>query len=177
MGYTTDFVGQFNLNRQLDGDTHEFLTRFNETRRMKRKVDKKYGVEGEFYVLGDGFSGQKNDPTIVSYNDPPQTQPGLWCQWKPSKDGMHLIWDGGEKFYHYTEWIQYIIEKILKPRGYILNGEVKWQGEDPEDSGTIRVVKNQVEVVQSGEATQLPVSNPLTGGELPPLPKRKILWN
>jgi hypothetical protein len=37
--------------------------------------------------------------------------------------------------------------RFLAPWGYVLNGEVEWQGEDEEDTGKILVVDNSVEVV------------------------------
>jgi hypothetical protein len=36
MGYTTSFDGQFELNKKLDPETHSFLTKLEETRRMER---------------------------------------------------------------------------------------------------------------------------------------------
>jgi hypothetical protein len=84
MGYTTDFSGSFELNKQLGPKMKEFLTKLNETRRMKRKVSDKFGVDGEFFVGGTGSFGQDSTGDVVDYNDPPSTQPGLWCQWTPT---------------------------------------------------------------------------------------------
>ena len=147
MGYTTDFTGSFKVSKPgrkfLDEKTRTFLVDLNETRRMARKMDKKYGVEGEFFVKGKGMCGQDHDDNIIDYNVPPKTQPGLWCQWTPNEDGSEIEWDGGEKFYCYVEWLQYIIDNVLEPKDYKLNGEVEYQGEDPEDFGMI-VVKDNV---------------------------------
>lgn len=144
MGYTTEFDGKFNLNKKLDKETHEFLTKLASTRRMKRKLPTEYGIEGEFYVDGAGYAGQDREDSIVDYNKPPSTQPGLWCQWVPTEDGTAIEWDGGEKFYHYVDWIKYIIDKVLAPRGYSLSGVVDWRGEDWSDTGTIVVRDNKV---------------------------------
>jgi hypothetical protein len=144
MGYTTEFDGKFNLNKKLDKETHEFLTKLATTRRMKRKLPPEYGIEGEFYVDGAGYAGQDREDSIVDYNKPPSTQPGLWCQWTPTHDGTAIEWDGGEKFYHYVDWIKYIIDKVLAPRGYSLSGVVDWRGEDWSDTGTIVVRDNKV---------------------------------
>jgi hypothetical protein len=135
MGYTTEFVGKFSIDKKLDDNTYKLLKGLANTRRMKRKVDAKYGIEGEFYVEGKGFAGQDQDETISDYNSPPSTQPGLWCQWTPSPDKKSLEWDGNEKFYAYTIWLQYLIEKILKPRGYKVNGMVTWQGRERSRQG------------------------------------------
>ena len=144
MGYSTEFNGEFKINKPLDAATYKLLKGLNETRRMARKVDKKYGVEGEFYIKGKGSMGQDHEPNIIDFNKQPITQPSLWCQWVPSTDKERIVWDCGEKFYRYTEWIIYLIDKILKPRGYILNGNVDWQGEDSDDRGTICITNNVV---------------------------------
>jgi hypothetical protein len=144
MGYTTDFSGQLKFNKQLSLDDHTFLTKLADTRRMARNVDPKYGVEGEFYVEGGGSFGQAGEPNVIDSNRPPETQPGLWLQWRPTEDGWYLEWDGGEKFYNYVEWLRYLIEKILSPRGYVLNGEIEWFGEDLDDRGKIAVKDNTI---------------------------------
>ena len=147
MGYSTEFRNRFNLDKELSDEDFNFLTKFNETRRMKRNLPAEYGIDGEFYVDGGGSFGQAQEENIVDHNEPPSTQPGLWCQWVPTEDRMGIEWDGGEKFYHYTEWIKYLIEKILSPRGYTLKGIVKWQGEDMNDRGQIEIVDNKVHEV------------------------------
>jgi len=149
MGYTTDFNGVFKLNKKLDAETHAFLTKFNETRRMARNVQG-YGIEGEFYVDANGHAGQEHTPDIIDYNRPPKTQPGLWCKWIPTHDGMGIEWDGGEKFYDYVTWIEYIIKNFLAPKGYKLTGLMQWRGEDFNDMGTI-AIKNNVVTCHSGK--------------------------
>jgi hypothetical protein len=146
MGYTTDFTGSFSLNKKLDFETHEYLNRFSESRRMKRKLEG-YGIDGEFY-LGSGDSGQDHEDNIVNYNEPPLTQPGLWCNWKPNDCGTAIEWNGAEKFYCYTLWLKYIITNFLAPKGYVLNGRVAYQGENEEDFGVIIVENNKIYVTE-----------------------------
>ena len=145
MGYSTDFSGQFTLDRKLDDETFDLLNGLASTRRMKRNVDSKYGVDGEFYI-GKGDFGQDEEDNIVDYNTPPRTQPSLWLQWIPTDDREHIEWDGNEKFYSYVEWIEYIINKVLKPKGYVLNGVVEWGGEERSDVGEITITDNVVRV-------------------------------
>jgi len=142
MGYSTDFDGEFNITPKLSSDDKTFLNNLANTRRMARNVGAEYGSEGEFYVDGSGDFGQEKDDNIIDFNRPPNTQPGLWCQWNPNDTGDTLMWNGGEKFYNYKEWLQYLIDKILAPRGYTLNGEVFWNGEDSDDFGKIVVLNN-----------------------------------
>lgn len=144
MGYTTEFEGSFKINKQVDQETFDLLRGLASTRRMKRTgLDKKYGVDGEFYVEEDNETPSKG--TIVNYNVPPDTQPGLWCQWLIDDDKQTIYWDGVEKFYKYQEWIKYFI-KILKKKGYILNGTVLWQGEDIYDRGQIIIKNNKMKI-------------------------------
>jgi hypothetical protein len=57
---------------------------------------------------------------------------------------MHIEWDGGEKFYYFIEWMEYLISKILAPRGYVVNGSISWQGEELHDTGVFEVNDNMV---------------------------------
>jgi uncharacterized protein (TIGR02996 family) len=135
-----------------------YLTAFNETRRMKRDPAKaallpdpvrlavglSVGEDGAYIVGGSGFHGQDDDGSVLDHNSPPNGQPGLWCQWRPSEDGTAIIWDGGEKFYDYVEWLEYLILHFFNPWAYILNGKVRWQGEVSEDRGIITLINNRV---------------------------------
>lgn len=151
MGYSTDFEGKLKFNRKLTEKEANFINKLAETRRMARNVDPKYGVEGEFYVEGDDW----NDPTVIDGNAPPRTQPGLWCQWVVTDDRQFLEWDGGEKFYNYVEWLEYIINNVFPyiledgDEPLMLSGVVEWQGEESNDIGRI-VVNNNVVSTHGG---------------------------
>lgn len=155
MGYTTDLYGTLKFNRQLTVGEKNYLEKFSDTRRMARNVDNKYGVEGEFYVDGEGPMGQGNEDNIIDYNAPPKTQPGLWCQWVPTEDGNGLGWNGMEKFYHYVEWLEYLIKSVFPwiledgDEPLVLNGEIEWYGEDREDMGKIVVKNNEVTALEA----------------------------
>ena len=160
MGYTTDFNGKFNLNKELSPKMAQYLTLFNETRRMNRNADEVFGVQGEFFVFGGGSFGQDRESNIVDFNNQPSTQPSLWCQWTPTSDRMGIEWDGGEKFYSYTEWLVYLIHKILAPNGYVLNGVVEWSGEETDDVGEIFVEDNKVFIQEwKGEKKEVTPQN------------------
>lgn len=160
MGYTTDFRGSFTLSKPATPEQIEYLNRFSYTRRMKRDVEilneqykgefglpgVGYGQEGEFFCKRDGDFGQSKDDSIIDSNQAPSTQPGLWCQWVLNEEGTELEWDGGEKFYCYVEWLDYLIENFFKRWGIQLSGKVKWQGEDMDDRGVIELEDNQMSV-------------------------------
>mgnify|MGYP001081153724 FL=1 len=129
MGYSTDFWDEFTIDKPLDDETYALLEGLSQTRRMSRDIvklgkrvyeienptpedianwEKEFGCEGEFWV---GDTEQRGDRTedVINGNQPPATQPGLWCQWEILEDRQTIIWDGGEKFYEYIAWIEYII--------------------------------------------------------------------
>lgn len=110
-----------------------------------------YGEFGEYYV-GDndrlGVKDYNTPPGKKSYGDDSNVgQPGLWCQWVVRDDDT-LVWDGGEKFYAYVEWLEYLIENFFKDWGVLLNGEIEWQGEEMSDRGQIVVKDNVVETYE-----------------------------
>lgn len=160
MGYTTDFEGAFQLDRRLAPEHHAYLVKFAGTRRVRRDVaktllladpvrlaaDLPVGVDGEFFVNGLGFGGQDRTKDILDYNEPPGTQPCVWCQWVPNEQGTAIQWDGGEKFYDYVLWIEYLIDNFMVLWGYKLNGRVTWEGQERNDIGEILVVDNTVTV-------------------------------
>jgi len=164
MGYTTYFNGSFNLDKTLSSEHKLYLNTFNNIRHMKRDIDKlqnlpdpvrenvglPIGKDGEYYVGSTNDYGQDKTEDVINYNSPPAYQPDLWCKWVPSSDGNEIVWDEAEKFYGYTEWIEYLIEHFLQPWGYILNGEVNWEGEDHSDIGII-IVKDNVVTTKIGK--------------------------
>ncbi len=92
--------------------------------------------------------GNDDGPDVLDTNEPPDGQPGNWCQWVPSLDGKYIQWNGASGFEHYDEWIVYLITHFLAPFDYTLNGEVKWYGEDHDDIGKIVVEDNKMQVLQ-----------------------------
>ncbi len=74
--------------------------------------------------------------------------PTTYCQWRPTKDGTGLEWDGVEKFYYYGEWLEYLIAHFLKPWGYTLSGAVRYAGWTEGVKGTITVTDNEVTVTR-----------------------------
>jgi hypothetical protein len=116
MGYNTDFSGSFKITPSLSETDLAFVEKF---------------VEG-----GPSYAKDRGWPKA----------PNSWCQWIPDPSGNFLRWDGGEKFYLYTEWLEYLIKNLLAPRGYSLNGFVTWDGEESGDVGKIEVVNNHITV-------------------------------
>ena len=165
MGYTTEFEGHFDISPAIAPEHAAYLNKFAGTRRMQRYADvltgRKFpdpireavglpiGEDGEYFVGGTGVAGQDRDASVDDYNRPPNDQPGLWCKWVVGKtvngDDV-VVWDGGEKFYAYIEWLQYLIDRFFKPWGYTLHGVVTWWGESKGDIGEIDVIDNEIKV-------------------------------
>jgi len=143
MGYDTEYFGIISLNKPLDDETYTFLTQLAKTRRMKRNLGPEYGIEGEYFVEGD-WNTEPRPETILDYNNPPSIQPGHWCQWVPTEDRQGLEWDGGEKFYCGPEWMDYIIHRILAPKGYVCNGTLVAQGGEDNNDYWKLYVKNNI---------------------------------
>jgi len=167
MGYATDFNGWFNTDRKLSNDEISFLNAFKEGRHMTRSdivLEKmrdekdpsfnqklydlivKLGLpfKSKYYVGKEDF-GQKLDSSILDYNLPGEA-PGLWLQWEPRPDGEGIQWDGGEKFYEYVNWLQFLIDEFFKPWGIMLDGSVEYRGQDWDDTGYIIVTDNIITV-------------------------------
>jgi hypothetical protein len=158
MGYTTDFYGAVSVEPPLNEDERTYLRKFAETRRLDRE-------RGPYFVDGSGFAGQGHDSDIRDYNNPPEGQPGLWCQWVPIDDGTAIEWDGQEKFYEAEEWMAYLIDHFLKPGAeasksddpqfagftfdHVVNGTIEAQGEDPDDKWRLVVEDNVVRTQQA----------------------------
>jgi hypothetical protein len=161
MGYDTSFGGAFQFNKEVTPQLKEYINRFSATRRMPRDNDKikeiypnwrelcffgELGNKGEYFAPMSGNYGQENDASILDYNGfRGAVHPGLWCQWVIN-DNNELVWDEGEKFYSYVEWLEYLIKHFFAPNGYVLNGEVSFQGEEYDDFGIITVTDNVVDI-------------------------------
>ena len=152
MGYHTDFIGTFQIDRPVTKEVADLMKGLATTRIMKRNntllIEAGYGdcgIDGEFFCIDDGHYGQEIFlESVIDYNRPPATQPSLWCQWLLADDNQTIEWDMNEKFYSYVEWIQYLIDKILAPNGYYVNGQVAYRGEEFTDFGVIEVNNNKV---------------------------------
>jgi hypothetical protein len=82
---------------------------------------------------------------LNSYNSKDNNMPKSVCKWIVHDDKKHIIWNWEEKFYYYIEWLDYIIQNILKNNNYVLSGELIAEWEDIEnDISKINVNDNQI---------------------------------
>jgi hypothetical protein len=173
MGYTTEFYGSFSFNKRVSSQLVNYINKFSNTRHMIRNpqlIKEEYpnwkdcvfnddiGENGEYFVAHSKENpfGQNKDKSIIDYNRQPDSQPGLWCQWiiEPvfPKDEINkerksfnavLKWNGGEKFYNYINWLDYLITYFFAPCDYSLSGVVLAIGESKYDA-TYIVVSNNI---------------------------------
>jgi hypothetical protein len=182
MGDSTTFDGWITMDPPLSEEEMKYLHKFSTTRRMIRR-------NGPYFVEGSGFLGQGDDPDVISHNDPPPGQPGLWCPWIPHPGGKALIWDQGEKSSDAQWWMLYLIQHFLRPGalaygwgdgrnfvpgirgGHWLNGTINAQGDDPTDRWDLIVKANEVFVSEIGGPQDLQMTPndyifPLTSPQL-----------
>lgn len=155
MGYNTEFYGSFCFDKPLTKEQILFIYNYSRTRHFIRpdvtpsKVMLDAGINDVgsgacYYALDDVDNKYHNEWTKYKnhYNDPGLC-PGLWCQWIVSDSGLRLEWDGMEKFYNYLEWLNFLIENFFSKWNYNLTGFIKYQGEDDDDFGFIRIKNNK----------------------------------
>ena len=107
MGYTTDFVGHFDITPPLNPAECEYLGAFTHSRRWDRP--------GGPYVVPGNPHAEEHPDAGDRHNRPAPGQPQLWCQWVMGACADCLSWDGNEKFYAPVEWLVYLIDHFLKP--------------------------------------------------------------
>lgn len=140
MGYSTSYKGFMRSDKEITKEGVELLKKIFSTRRVKilGLDEQEYGVEGEFFT--DSLDRIKNKKCEIFYNEPPSTQPSLWCDLKIKEDNKTIVWSGVEKTYCFKEWLEYII-KVFEGK-YSFSGSFLYQGEDPCDTGQIEIQDN-----------------------------------
>lgn len=187
-----EYLNRLSGTRRMKRDPEKIKVLFKNWKDMCYKGN--LGRQGEYFAVkeddpdyvnyknsGDSFfsccAGQARDGSIIDYNEPPVTQPGLWCQWVISpvnpkdmedetKDTVraYLEWDGAEKFYCYTEWLKYIIKNFLEPEGITACGAFLAVGEEYGDATYIIVDNNNVSTVDAfNEGASEELCNKLSG--------------
>jgi hypothetical protein len=143
MGYTTSFEGQVTVDPQLNPAEIAYLAEFADSRRHQRP-------DGPYSTADCAYD-------YPGYNTPPEGQPSLWCNWESTDDGTGIRWNGAEKFYSATAWMQYLIDHFLKPGAaaqgqpgfekftfdHTVTGLIKAQGDETGDTWELVVVDNE----------------------------------
>ena len=145
MGYNIIYEGKIKIDKPLDDRTYEIIKGLAETRRMRWDTEKleadgiarreDIGFSGEYFFGIEGLNRKQQaefeNKYVIDNSRPPCGQPALWGVWTVTDDKMSLVWNRYEKSYCGHEWLQYIVKRILVPRGYKPSGIINWftQGE------------------------------------------------
>ncbi len=174
MGYTTKFVGGFSFDKTPSKAVIDYINSFSLTRHVKRDTERikdifpdwkkrcwkgMLGEQAEYFLQKYDEMYDKHTPIydVDSYlkrngieddNNPPESQPSLWCQWIINNKN-ELVWNGAEKFYEYDNWLEYLIENFFQPEGLILSGRCMYIGERGDDWGYICIDNNKVMKIPS----------------------------
>src|SRR5262249_42306850 len=68
-----------------------------------------------------------------------------------SDDASQLLPPLEETPQPYERGLQQLIATYLEPWGYRVEGEIRWRGEEPGDSGNLRVTANQLDILPDAE--------------------------
>lgn len=147
MGYTTEFSGSFYVKngKTIDEKTIRLLRAFDHNSHDYAQVKKEFQI-----FLTEMKSNGTLDP-----NEPYEENHDGYNQWTIQnlryfgREFQSIRWDGVEKFYGYVAWLEHIIKYLFAPSGYIIEGNVKYFGEDDYDMGFIKVENNVVKHVQA----------------------------
>lgn len=118
MGYNTDLGGEFEIApTPTEDQLDEIADAIDAVAKEGRKGDLSYDCPWE---ISDGNDGSTRGAIVP-------------CGW--------------ERPYGYVDWLECIAQEILAPRGFTLNGDCWWVGEEVDDRGTIYVKDNVVEAI------------------------------
>src|ERR1051325_10878251 len=128
MGFEISILGELGFDKPLSKEHAAYLTKFSNTRRMKRSNDNlesiqdpireavglPLGNDGEYFVGSKARMGQDfGDSSILSDATPPANQPNLWCGWAPDKSRKKLRWNGIPQF-DPVAWLHYLISHFFQ---------------------------------------------------------------
>lgn len=187
MGYSTDFSGEIAVSLPESGERgrqlpDEWVKRWNDATSGDPEHQYSSGgrsepadyfptdIEEVDRVLDDGRQWIRTKPVML-FGWPREivlgvTQPQSWCQWELSNDTTvydgeqptWIRWDGGEKFYEYGDWLEYLVAAIKKDfPGARFDGEIEWRGEEWDDFGALAVQED-------GTIDELPRAGALSSG-------------
>jgi hypothetical protein len=143
MGFNIYYEGIIKFDKPLDNETYNLITNLQTTRRMIWDVralerdglakSEEIGWQGEFFFPERNMTRKEcrelEKKYVLEANFAPGGQPDVYGVWLVTEDREGLIWNRKEKSYYGHEWLQYLVKKILVPRGYVPNGIINWFAE------------------------------------------------
>jgi hypothetical protein len=80
-------------------------------------------------------------------DSPAPDLPGYADLFELSEDRCLILPDETESRHGLRLWLVLLIEHVLEPLAYVLNGEVSWTADEDDDRGTIYVKDNVIETI------------------------------
>ena len=163
------YAGQIKVAEKMPIDIVNYINCFSAIRHVKRDnkklkeihpdwaehvFDYRLGTQGEYYVPINEPNEKDNydDKSIVDFDNPPDTQPGLWCPWvlggERTFEGLENAiiewgqWEQEMSGYEDFKWMKYMIDKFLKVKGYVCNGIISGIGENDTGHFIIAIENN-----------------------------------
>ena len=125
MGYSVSYCGDINVEPSLtEEDVATFLEIVNDRRTDRTKP---------FFDLVAACNESQTPYSI-----------GLL---ELSEDRAQILPETDESRAGAGTWLQLVVQHFLAPKGYSVEGEIKWNGDEAEDRGCIYAKGQQVEVV------------------------------
>jgi hypothetical protein len=154
MGYDTYFHGEISISPPLLPEHEAYLKAFlqrdhwsldtnliaSEEDSLRSAVGLGLGISGEFYTGDDSVY-----ETHARLPGTPITQPSARTDWRVFSPD-HLGMRESTRTEGYVLWLKYLMQNFFIPWGYVLDGMIEWDGDDPGDKGMIHVNQNKAEV-------------------------------
>lgn len=87
------------------------------------------------------FINNINNFNIKNYNIPNDK-----CCWIINNTGEYLQWNNDKSSIYYDDWIIYLLKSFFIPNNILLNGIIKWYGDDHFDIGKIIINNNCIDI-------------------------------
>ncbi len=109
MSLSIEVIGELSINPPLNKQEIEYLKKFSNMRRCE--------LNGGEYSTSKSITATYDDPSNLphdeKYNKVIKGQPSLWCQWVPTDDGKHIIFNNDSSDQNSGEWLPYLIEHFI----------------------------------------------------------------
>jgi hypothetical protein len=125
MGYNVYYRGEIEINPPLTEEHAALVLAFSKGERSTQ-------TEAIYDAIANS-----SEPDLPGYAD----------LFELSEDRTLLLPEAGESRHGLRLWLALLIEHVLEPLSYTLNGDVEWTSDDADDRGSIYVKNNIVEMV------------------------------
>jgi hypothetical protein len=92
---------------------------------------------------------EKTDPLFAAVAASPEPDLPHWGGlFTLSEDRTTILPEEDDSRHGMRLWLTLLVEHFFRPAGYVLNGGISWNGEEPEDRGSIFLKDNLIEIVE-----------------------------